>query len=771
MLIRSCARALGLPIILLAAVVFPPILALAQAGAPLHDPAIEARVSSLLQQMTLEEKLGQVNQFSAGQPTGPGTGRSEYGRMIADGQIGSLLNVTGAKETNELQRIAMTRSRLKIPLLFGLDVIHGYRTTFPVPLGLAATWNPDLVEKTATAAAREASAEGVRWTFSPMVDIARDARWGRIVEGSGEDPFLGSVMARAYVRGYQGERLDAPGSVAACAKHFVGYGAAEGGRDYNTTEIPERLLRDVYLPPFKSAVDSGVATLMSAFNSVNGVPASANPFTLGQILRREWGFRGFVVSDWTSVKEVIAHGIANHGATAAHKALLAGVDMDMESALYLNELAEQAKSGKVPMEAVDEAVRRILRVKFALGLFDRPYVEESAQRQALDPAHVELARVAAEESFVLLKNEPRSGQPAPLPLGSGVRTIALIGPLADSAGDMLGAWAGKGDAKDAVTLRAALSDYAAKNNVRLLYEKGTEIIGGTDAGVAAAVKAARRADVVLLALGESAGEMTGEAASRASLSLPGLQEKLLEAVAATGKPVVLIVFARPLALASVADKVAAIVQAWHPGVQAGPALVRVLSGEANFSGRLPATMPRSVGQLPLYYNHLNTGRPADKVDLTRPPAGGDAKFVSRYIDERNAPLFPFGYGLSYTRFEYAPLKLSANALSARALNSGSEGLRVTVEVKNDGDREGVEVAQLYIQQRGTSVARPVHELKGFQRIALRPGESRRVEFSLGRKELAFWNIDMKETVEPAEVTVWVGPNSQSGSSTQFFITE
>ncbi|MGH9341426.1 MAG: beta-glucosidase BglX [Acidobacteriota bacterium] len=745
---------------------------LAQEAGALNDPAIEARISSLLHQMTLEEKLGQLNQFSGGWPTAPGTGRSDYRQMIATGQIGSLLNVTGAKETNKLQRIAMNQSRLKIPLLFGLDVIHGYRTVFPVPLGLASTWNPDLVEKTAAAAAREASAEGVRWTFSPMVDIVRDARWGRIVESAGEDPFLGSLMAKAYVRGYQGARLDDPFSIAACAKHYVGYGGAEGGRDYNSTEIPERLLRQVYLPPFRAAVEAGAATLMSAFNSLNGVPASANAFTLGQVLRREWGFHGFVVSDWTSVKELIAHGIANDGAAAARKAFLAGVDMDMESGLFLNELAEQVKSGQVPVQMVDEAVRRILWVKFALGLFERPYVEESVPRSALDPAHVELARTAAEESLVLLKNDAPAGQPAPLPLAKGVRTIALIGPLADSAGDMLGPWAGKGDAKDVVTLRAALAEDAAKRQVQLLYEKGTEIVAGSDAGIASAVEAARRADVVLLALGEQAGEMNGEAASRAFITLPGLQRKLLEAVAAAGRPVVLIVFSgRPLALTSVVDKVGAVVQAWHPGVQAGPALVRVLTGEANFSGRLTVTMPRSVGQEPLYYNHLNTGRPASRVDLTQPPSDGAEKYVSRYIDERNAPLFPFGYGLSYTRFEYSPIALSAQSLNAGALNSGSQALRVTLEVKNVGDRDGVEVAQLYIGQRGTSVARPVRELKGFQRIALRPGQSRRVAFTLGKKELAFWNIDMNEVVEPAAVTVWVGPDSQSGNATEFTIAQ
>jgi beta-glucosidase len=627
------------------------------------------------------------------------------------------------------------------------------------------------VERTAAAAAREASSEGIRWTFSPMVDIARDARWGRIVEGAGEDPFLGSVLARAYVRGYQGQRLNSPTSIAACAKHYVGYGAAEGGRDYNSTEIPERLLREVYLPPFQAAVDAGAVTIMSAFNSLNQVPASANSFTLDHVLRREWGFRGFVVSDWKSIEELVSHGIANDEATAARKALLAGVDMDMESGLFLNKLTEQVKSGKVSMRAVDDAVRRILRVKFALGLFDRPYVEETDAAKALHPAYTELARTAAEESFVLLKNEARAGRPAPLPLGGEVRTIALIGPLADSAGDMLGAWAGKGDAKDVVTLRAALADYCEKRKIRLLYEKGTEIIGGSDSGVSAAADAARSADVVLLALGENAPEMTGEAASRAFLGLPGLQDELLEVVAAAGKPVVLIVFARPLALADMADKVAAIVQAWHPGVQAGPALVRVLTGEVNFTGRLPVTMPRSVGQEPLYYNHLNTGRPLGATHLTRPRSNGEEKYISRYIDEQNGPLFPFGYGLSYTRFQYSPIALSAKSLSARKLNSGLESLRVTVDVKNVGGREGTEVAQLYIRQRGTSVARPVRELKGFRRVVLRPGEFKRLEFVLGKNELAFWTIDMKEAVEPASVTVWVGPDSQGGNSAEFTIVD
>ncbi len=758
-------------LVAIATIILVPVTAWPQAPTELTNPAIEARITALLRQMTLREKLGQLNQYSAGQPTGPGTGRREYRKMIAEGQIGSLLNLTGAKETNEMQRIAMTQSRLKIPLLFGLDVIHGYRTIFPVPLGLASTWHPELVEKTAQIAAREAAAEGIRWTFSPMVDIARDARWGRIVEGAGEDPFLGSALAAAYVRGYQGTRPDHPSSIAACAKHYVGYGAAEGGRDYNTTEIPERILRDVYLPPFQAAVNAGAATLMSAFNAINGVPASANPFTLDQILRREWGFRGFVVSDWTSVKEVIAHGIALDGATAARKAVMAGVDMDMESNLYLTELEAQVKNGKVPLTVIDEAVRRILRVKFALGLFAKPYVEEFP-RSALAPEHVELARTAAEESFVLLKNAALAGQAAPLPMAARVRTVALVGPLADSAGDMLGAWNAKGESKDVITLRAALEDFGSKRQMQVLYEKGVEISGGSETGIAAAVEATRKADLVLLALGENAGEMTAEAASRAFITLPGRQQKLLEEVVAAGKPVVLLVFSgRPLALTAVADKVAAIVQAWHPGVQAGPALVRVLSGETNFSGRLTVSMPRSVGQLPLYYNHLNSGRPAGDVDLTRPPGKGEEKFVSRYIDEQNAPLFPFGYGLSYTHFEYSPVSLSPQSVSARALNAGSQVLRVTAEVKNIGGRDGIAVAQLYIRQRGTSVARPVRELKGFQRILLRAGESRRVEFTLSKNELSFWNVNMKEVVEPAAVSVWIGPDSQSGSPAEFTIKE
>src|SRR5438093_3290098 len=464
----------------------------------LSDPASEKKLDALLQKMTLEEKVGQLVQYSAGQPTGPGTGRSNYDDMIRKGEVGALFNITTAHNINAYQRIAVEQSRLHVPLIFGLDVIHGFRTEFPIPLGLASSWDPELIERTARVAAREASASGIRWTFSPMVDIARDARWGRITEGSGEDPYLGAAMARAYVRGYQGARLDAPDSIAACAKHYVAYGAAEGGRDYNTVDMSERALRQVYLPPFKAAVGAGAATLMSAFNALSEVPASANAFTLTEVLRNEWKFRGFVVSDYGAIRELIPHGIALDPATAARKAFLAGVDMDMEDGLYSN-LVELARSGAVPEAAIDEAARRILRVKFALGLFDHPYVEEVPRPATIKAEYRELARKAAEESFVLLKNDPASNGAPALPIGRHVRTIALIGPLADSARDMLGSWAtSESSPKDVVTLRAALTERCARDQLKLLYAPGTTVRGESDSGFAEAVNAPRRADLVLM---------------------------------------------------------------------------------------------------------------------------------------------------------------------------------------------------------------------------------------------------------------------------------
>jgi len=733
-----------------------------------NAPDIERKIEALLKQMSLEEKVGQLNQYSFGQPTGPSTGRSTVEESIKRGEIGSFLNVTDPVLSNRLQRIAMEESRLKIPIIFGLDVIHGYRTIFPVPLALASTWDAKLVEHVSRIAAEEATSAGIRWTFSPMVDIARDPRWGRITEGAGEDPYLGSIMARSYVRGYQGETWSAQ-SMAACAKHYVAYGAAEAGRDYNSVDMSERQLREVYLTPFKAAVDEGVATLMSSFNTVNGMPASANQFTLNQVLRHEWNFRGFVVSDWGSVGELIPHGIANDLATATRKGFLAGVDMDMESNAYLRHLPNAVKAGQVSQAAVDEAVRRILRVKFALGLFEKPYVDEKNAITTLPVANVAAAREAAEKSFVLLKNEPANGGPV-LPIRSGIRTVALIGPLADSQPDMLGTWSARGNREDVVTLRTALESRARRDGFTLLYAKGTEIRGTSDSGFAQAADVAAQADVVLLALGEDASWMNGEAASRAFIDLPGNQQQLLERVTATGKPIALVLFSgRPLALTPVASRVHAILEAWSPGVQAGPALERVLFGEAAPAGRLTVTFPRSLGQVPIYHSMLNTGRPAIGLDLTRPPANSAEKFKSRFIDEQNTPLYPFGFGLTYTSFEYSAPQVNVQQASVQELNAGRAQIRVTAEVKNTGARAGEEVVQLYIGLRGTSVARPVRELKNFRRIALSPGESQRVEFTIGRDELAIWQSDTKYEVEPAELTIWIAPNAQAGAPTRVFL--
>ena len=739
----------------------------------INDPALDAKVEALLRKMTLEEKVGQLVQYSAGQQTGPGTGRTDYEDMIAKGQIGALFNISTAKQTNDYQRIALEKSRLHIPLVFGLDVIHGFRTEFPIPLGLASTWDPALVEKAARVAAQEASATGIRWTFSPMVDIARDARWGRITEGAGEDPFLGSQVAIAYVRGYQGQRLDAPDSIAACVKHYIGYGAAEGGRDYNSTEISEHALRQFYLPPFHAAVNAGAATIMSAFNPLNGVPASANPFTLTQVLRKEWGFRGIVDSDYGSVGELVAHGIANDNVTAARKGFLAGVDMDMASSLYHDHLADLVKSGLVPQAHLDEGVRRVLRVKFALGLFEHPYVDEAKESSAfLHPESLELARTAAERSFVLLKNSPGASNTPPLPLSSEVHDIALIGPMADDASQMLGSWGGLSRAEDVISLRAALAKRLGDEHVT--YAKGTEIRDGSEQDLNAAVSAAGKADVAILALGEDAGWMTGEAASRTNLGLPGRQQELLEKVAATGKPVVLILFSgRPLTLRWAFEHVPAVLEAWYPGVQAGPALERTLFGEATPTGKLVVSWPRVVGQEPLYYNALSTGRPADKYDLTHPPQNSDEKYVSRYIDEVNSPQFPFGYGLSYTSFRYGSVSVSTKQLSAAALNkslsANSAALTAEAEVSNSGSRAGEETVELYIRLRGASVAQPVRALKGFQRVALAPGETKKVTFNVSAEALAMWNDHNQFAAEPAKVSVWISSDSSQGSPTELEI--
>jgi beta-glucosidase len=748
----------------------------------LAGKALNERVEGLLTKMTLADKIGQLSQYSSGAMTGPGSSRDDLNDLISKGQVGSLFNVVGAKATNRFQHIAVEKSPLHIPLLFGYDVIHGDRTTFPVPLALASSFDPGLVEQVSHVAASEAAEDGIRWVFSPMVDIARDARWGRITEGAGEDTYLGSVMAAAYVRGYQGDDLSKPDSVAACVKHFAAYGAPNAGREYNTVDMSELTLRQVYLPPYHAAINAGCATVMSAFNPLNGVPATADPFTLTKILRDEWNFDGLVVSDFGAVRELIAHGVASTGAIAARKAISAGVDMDMMSDLYRTRLATLAKSGALPQSVIDEAVRRVLRVKFALGLFDHPYANESLPPYAPTPDKRALARQAAAETFVLLKN---GAKPIPfmgrmLPLAKNDSSIALIGPLADSQVDMLGTWPGAGDPANVVTVRSALQARCGFAKSALYYAKGTDILSDSEDGFSAAIAAAKKADVVVLALGEAA-VMNGESASLTRLDLPGNQEQLLEAVTKIGKPTVLVLFAgRPLAIKWAAAHVPAILQAWSPGIEAGPAVADALFGDTNPSGKLPATFPRAVGQEPIFYNQLPTGRPAaDDIDLSHPPTNSEDKYLSRYIDETNAPLFPFGYGLSYTTFAYSKVKLSQESISSEAITHPKKGhffatpenIKVTAVVTNSGSAAGTEVVQLYIRNTGGSVEEPVRELKGFQRITLQPGESKEVDFTLGFNELSYYNLEMNRVIEPTEYQVWVGGSSSATQGAQFEVTE
>jgi len=762
-------------------------------NAQLASKELNARVDALIKKMTLDEKIGQLVQYAAGYATGPNASNLKYDELVTHGQVGSMLNVVGVEATNHYQHLAMEKSRLHIPLLFGQDVIHGHRTTFPVPLAIAASWDPAAAELVARTGAIEARADGVAWVFSPMVDIARDPRWGRIVESSGEDPFLGSALARAWVKGYQQDDLSKPDSAAVSVKHFVGYGAAIAGRDYNGVDMGELTLRQVYLPPFHAAVDAGAATLMSSFNSLNGIPASANRFTLTQILRTEWGFDGFVVSDWGAVAELMNHSIGD-GPTVARKALEAGVDMDMEGNLYGTVIADQVRAGKIPESVVDEAARRVLLVKFALGLFDHPYTPESAPYDET-PERRTAARKVADETMVLLKNDPVEGMGTLLPMAAKGRKVALIGPLADNQRELLGAWAVTGDPKYVVTLRSALQE---RLGARLLYAPGCELLSGEDANVlkhvnflgpmetgvrepiaddnktiAEAVEVAKKADVAILALGEPTNWMEGEASSRATLGFTGAQEQLLEAVVATGKPVILVVLAgRPLELKWAAGHVSAIVEAWSPGVEAGHAVADVLFGDVNPSGKLPSSFPRAVGQEPLYYAQLPTGRPA-RVDLSHFPRNAAEKFVSRYMDEENSALFPFGWGLSYTRFSYEKPTISrAEVPVGEVLASGHNAVAtVGVDVRNTGSVAGTEVVQLYIRNTSASVEQPVRELKGFARVTLAPGEKKHVEFPLGFEELNFWNADVKQTVEPTTYKIWVGGNSLATAETSLTIVE
>ena len=696
---------------------------------------VEQRVNALLAQMTLEEKLGQLQQLDG---EGNGNFRPEHLELIRKGLLGSTLNVRGAQRTNQVQRVAMNESRLKIPVLFGFDVIHGYRTIFPIPLAEASSWDPTLAERSAAVAAQEANNVGLRWTFAPMVDIARDPRWGRISEGSGEDPFLGAAFARARVRGFQGNDYGAPDKILACAKHFVAYGAAEGGRDYNTTDLSENTLREIYLPPFKAAVDAGVGTLMSSFNAINGVPASANAFTLTKVLRDEWKFDGFVVSDYTSVRELINHGIAANEEQAAAAALNAGVDMEMVSRSYNQFGPQLLKQNKLSAATIDEAVRRILRIKFRLGLFDRPYTDEAREPTSLlRPESIRLAREIAGRSMVLLKNDRET-----LPLNKNLGSIAVIGPLADDRRAPLGWWAGDGKEENTITPLAGIKAKVSAQT-RVGYAKGCDVLGDSTADFSEAVDLAKGSDVTVVFVGEL-HEMVGEAASRATLDLPGRQMELVQAIQATGKPtVVVLVNGRPLSVGWIVNNVPAILESWMGGTQSGNAIADILFGDVNPGGKLPVTVPRTVGQVPIYYNHMNTGRPPEAQN----------RYTSKYFDAPWTPLFPFGYGLSYTTFKLSNLQLSAPRIPANGK------VTVSVEVENTGRRAGDEVVQLYIRDLVATMTRPVKELKGFQRVSLQPGEKRRVEFVLGPEHLGFWNREMRYVVEPGEFQVMVGANS------------
>jgi beta-glucosidase len=678
-----------------------------------------------------------------------------------------MLNTIGAERTSTYQHLAVDKSRLHIPLLFGADVIHGFRTIYPVPLGLAASFDPELVVGLSHMAAEEATTAGVRWFYSPMVDISRDPRWGRTAEGAGEDAYLGAAMARAYIRGYQGDSLSKPDSVAASVKHFAAYGAAEAGREYNTTDMSEIRLRQDYLPPYQAAVEAGAATMMSAFNSLNGVPASANPFLLTKVLRGEWGFNGFVVSDYTAVMELMNHGIALDPAAATRKAITAGVDVDMMSHFYDTQLPGLIRSGRVPLAVVDESVRRVLRVKFATGLFERPYAEGVEVKGAV-AEHRPLARKAAEESFVLLQNDKLADGAPLLPLSPERKRISLIGPLADDKGDMVGAWAGAANDRDIITLRQALAERAEQSGSTLLYSSGTAIDDASQAGFAEAVEAARAADVVILALGES-GAMSGEAGSRAHLDLPGNQQQLLEAVVAVGKPVVLLIFSgRPLVLDWAAKHVPAIMEVWFPGTEAGNAMSNILFGDASPSGKLPMSFPRALGQEPLYYNQPPTGRPPTGIDLSK-PSGDGTRFFSRYIDVPNSALFPFGYGLSYSSFSYTDVQVSKSSipLPQALANRTTPLLEATAIVTNTGSRTATEVVQCYVRNLGASIEQPVRSLKGFLRVTLAPGESKKVSFNLGFNELSFFNLESKPTIEPTHYTVWIGGSSLAAEEATF----
>jgi beta-glucosidase len=730
----------------------------------------EKFVNDLLSKMTLEEKIGQLNLPTSGDITTGQANSSNIAKKIEEGKVGGLFNIKSVQKIREVQKIAVEKSRLKIPLLFGMDVIHGYETTFPIPLGLSTSWNMDLVKRSARIAAQEASADGINWTFSPMVDISREPRWGRVSEGSGEDPYLGSQIAKAMVEGYQGDDLSKNNTILSCVKHFALYGAPEAGREYNTVDMSKIRMYNDYLPPYKAAVDAGVGSAMASFNEIDGIPATGNKWLLTDLLRRQWGFKGFVVTDYTGINEMTEHGMGDLQTVSA-LALNAGVEMDMVGEGFLTTLKKSHDEGKVTLEQIDNAARLILNAKYDLGLFQDPYKYcdlKRAKTEIFTKSNRAEARKIASESMVLLKNKDQL-----LPLKKS-GTIALIGPLADARENMAGTWSVATKQENSVSLLAGFKEVLG-TNARILYAKGSNLdydaaleeratmFGKTlhrdnrtnEEMLDEALKAANQSDVIVAALGESA-EMTGESSSRTNLEIPLAQKDLLKALLKTGKPVVLVLFnGRPLVLNQENNDVPAILDVWFAGSEAGLAIADILFGDVNPSGKLTMTFPRNVGQVPIYYNHKNTGRPLGNKD------GKFEKFKSNYLDERNEPLFPFGYGLSYTNFEYSNLKISSNKMSA------SETLKVSVDVANTGNFDGKEVVQLYIRDIVGSVTRPLKELKGFQKPTIKKGEKQTITFQITIEDLKFYNSDLQFVAEPGQFEIFIGGNSNTELKTLF----
>lgn len=729
---------------------------------PVPHKSIEQRIDSLMALMSLDDKIGQTAQRGASSRV-KGPLPDALKKAVRQGRTGSVINVVDVDKVNELQRMAVMESPRHIPILFARDVIHGYKTIFPIPLGQAATWDAGIVETGARIAAAEASANGIRWTFAPMLDICRDARWGRIAESAGEDPYLSAVLAKAYIQGFQGNDLSAPGSIAACAKHFAAYGAAEGGRDYNTTNIPEPLLRNIYLPPFLAAKEAGAATFMAAFNDINGIPATGHQWLLTTLLRKEWQYDGMVVSDWNGVSEMIVHGFCADSADAARKAINAGVDMEMTSTTYERNLKTLIAEKKVSLAQLDKLVRNVLRLKFRLGLFDRPYTPAPSGGEMRTAASLEAAKQAAIASAVLLKNDNHV-----LPFSANIHTIAVTGPLADAPHDQLGTWTFDGDSSTTQTPLAAMRQRWGSSNI--LYAPGMGYSRQqSTAGFADALAAARKADAVVFFGGEEA-ILSGEAHSRADLSLPGLQESLIAELKKEGKPLVLVIMAgRPITLPHILDKTDAVIMAWHPGTMGGPALAEILAGVQAPEGRLPVTWPKTAGQEPLYYNHTSTGRPATAqayVPIDSIPVGAWQSSLgntSHYLDAGYLPQYPFGYGLSYTTFAYDHLQVSQPAIRA------GDTLQLTAAITNTGSLAGAEVVQLYVQQLTGSIVRPVKELKRFIKIRLAPGTTQTVRFTLSTNDLAYHPEGRNKVLEKGKYKVWIGSNAAEGPEGNFEI--